>query len=118
MVNLVVTVFSFVYLLILLLPAFLFSRLLKIEHDTFYAQWERDGRPVLFPFWIPWKKTQFLALHWYPWRMGYLWLFKTPDWVKENQKSWKLFKYYRLVSYFVITILITICLITVFIPSL
>lgn len=100
------TIFSTIILIILVLPAFLLSRLTKIEHDDFHDQWEKDGRPHGMPFWFPLKEMNSLGFRSYPWYVGTWWLFKTPDWAKEHQSALKLLKYYRLVSY---TIYIGLC---------
>jgi hypothetical protein len=102
-----------IFLIVLVLPLFLLSRLLKIEHDDFRDQWERDGRPSGMPFWIPLDDLHLMGFRSYPWFVGYLWLFKTPDWTKGHLAASKLLKYYRFVSYFIYIGLFSICLLLV-----
>jgi hypothetical protein len=99
-----------IILIVLGLPLFLLSRLLKIEHDDFHDQWVKDGRPHGMPFWFPLDELQLLGFRSYPWYMGYWWLFKTPDWVKGHPAASTLFRYYRLVSYLIYFGLFGMCL--------
>jgi hypothetical protein len=78
---------------------FFLTRLLKIEHDDFYEQWKKDGKPHGMPFWIPLKELGELGFRSYPWYKGTLWLFKTPDWVNQHQVAPQMFRYFRLTSY-------------------
>jgi hypothetical protein len=88
-----------VMLITLVLPTFLLSRLLKVEHDEFHDQWVKDGRPSGMPFWLPSKELHLMDLSSYSGLVGTWWLFKTPDWVRGHQTASKLLRYYRLVSY-------------------
>ena len=99
-----------ILLIILVLPIFLLSRVLKIEHDDFHDQWEKDGRPSGMPFWFPLGELHLLGFRSYPWFLGYWWLFKTPDWVKGHQAASKALMYYRVVSYLLYLGLFGICL--------
>jgi hypothetical protein len=99
-----------ILLVVLVLPYFLLSRLLKIEHDDFHGQWEKDGRPHGMPFWFPLEELHSLSFRSYPWFVGYLWLFKTPDWVRGHQAASRLLKYYRSLSYLLYLGLASICL--------
>jgi hypothetical protein len=102
-----------IFLIVLVLPLFLLSRLLKIEHDDFYDQWEKDGRPSGMPFWIPLDDLHLMGFRSYPWFVGNLWLFKTPGWIKGHQDASKLLKYYRLVSCFIYIGFFGVCLLLV-----
>jgi hypothetical protein len=81
-------IFPLVFLLILpvLLVAFvLFDRLIRAEYAGHRAHWEQDGRPQGF-FWLPPESRNFggwLARQ----RAAFAWLFRTPDWVRENPES-------------------------------
>jgi hypothetical protein len=105
------------FLIVLFLPLFFLSQLLKIQYDDFHEQWEKDGRPNGMPFWFPIKELQdgsLLGFRSYPWFMGYLWLFKTPDWVKGHQTATKTLRYYRIVSYIIYIGLFSACLLVLF----
>ncbi len=99
-----------IFFIIVALPNFLLARLLKIEHDDFHPQWEKDGRPHGMPFWYPSEELQLLSFRSSPWRLGNIWLIKTPDWVKGHQAAAKLLMYYRLSSYSIYIGLIGLCL--------
>jgi hypothetical protein len=99
-----------ILLVVLILPAFLLSRLTKVEHDDFYNQWVKDGRPHGMPFWFDFKEPFSLSFRSYPWFVGTWWLFKTPEWVKGHQSATKLLSYYRLISYILYLGLFFVCL--------
>jgi hypothetical protein len=107
-----------ILLIVSMLPMFLLSRLLKIEHDDFHDQWEKDGRPSGMPFWVPLDDFHLMGFRSYPWFVGYLWLFKTPDWVKGHQPAAKALRYYRFVSYVIYLGLLSACLLMVLIVSI
>jgi len=98
-----------IFLIVLILPAFLLSRLLKVQHDDFHAQWVKDGRPSGMPFWFPVEELNSLGFRSYPWFVGTLWLIKTPDWVKVNRSATKLLRYYRIVSYLIYISFFGVC---------
>ena len=100
-----------ILLIIMVLPVYLLSRLLKLEHDEFHDQWEKDGRPHGMPFWFPLGELHLLGFRSYPWFVGYWWLFKTPEWVKGHPVASQILRYYRFVSYFIYAVLFSICLI-------
>ena len=101
-------------LIILVLPVYLLSRLTKIEYDNFHDQWEKDGRPHGMPFWFPIKETSLLGLGSDPWRLGYSWLFKTPEWIMKHTTATKILRYYRIVSYFTYIGFFLFCLLLLF----
>jgi hypothetical protein len=108
------TIFEIVFVIIIILPTFLLSRLTKIEHDDFYDQWKKDGEPSGMPFWFPSSNDMFSSgFRSYPWFVGTLWLFKTPEWTKKHKAANNLLRYYRIVSYLVYSGLISICLLTI-----
>jgi hypothetical protein len=108
--SIVGVVYVGILLIVLILPTFLLSRLLKVEHDDFHDQWVKDGRPHGMPFWFPLKELNSLGFRSYPWFVGTWWLFKTPDWVKGHESATQLLRYYRLVSYVIYLGLLAMCL--------
>jgi hypothetical protein len=92
---------------------FLFARLVKIEHDNFYDQWEKDGKPHGIPFWYPSKKMGALGFRSYPLFISTLWLFKTPDWVINHPSAPKILRYYRFTSYIAFFVLFVMFVILV-----
>lgn len=98
-----------IMLIALVLPTFLLSRLLKVEHDEFHDQWEKDGRPSGMPFWFPTKELHLMDFRSYSGWVSTLWLFKTPEWVKGHPTASKLLRYYRLVSYVIYLGLFVAC---------
>ncbi len=62
------------------------------------------------PFWFPVQELGSLDVRANPWSLGYLWLFKTPDWVKGHEAAIKLLKYYRFASYFIHIAAFSACL--------
>jgi len=99
-----------IFLIVMILPAFLLARLLKVEHDEFHEQWVKDGKPHGMPFWFPFEELHSLGFRSYPWFVGTWWLFKTPDWVKGHQSATKLLRYYRIVSYLIYLGFFVVCL--------
>jgi hypothetical protein len=76
------------------------TRIIKIEHDEFFSEWEKDGQPHGMPFWFPVKeKNRALQLAADPWSKGYQWLFKMPDWIKAHERASQLFGYYRFTQF-------------------
>ena len=96
------------------LPSFLLSRLLKIEHDEFPDQWVKDGRPSGIPFWFSAQDLHLMNFRSAPWIMGTWWLFKTPDWIKGHSSATKLLMYYRLISFSFSLGLLSLCLLFLF----
>lgn len=108
-------IFEIVFLIIIILPSFLLSQLIKIEHDDFYDQWKKDGEPSGMPFWLPpSKEISSLIFRSYPWYLGTLWLFKTPEWTKKHKVATNTLRYYRIVSYLIYSSLISMCLLVFF----
>lgn len=77
---------------------FFLTRIIKIEHDDFYNQWVKDGKPHGMPFWFPPKQETSLGFRSYPWNMGYKWLIKTPVWAENHLSANLMIKYYRITS--------------------
>jgi len=85
---------SVVMIVCVFLSNFFLSRVIKIEHDDFPAEWKKDGKPHAMPFWYPAKeKFDPYATNALAW--GHQWLFKTPDWVKTNERASRMLKYFR-----------------------
>jgi len=90
-----------------LFSAFLtFDRLVRLEYNSYRAQWERDGAPRGF-FWFPreyWRsqnidlfskwKSQYKS-NWAMQRSHLTWLFSTPQWIKGDDIAGKLVKRLR-----------------------
>ncbi len=81
------------------LSYFFLTRVIKIEHDDFPAQWEKDGKPHGMPFWFPMKELGELGFRSDPWSRGYRWLFKTPEWVKTHAKASQMLGWFRFTIY-------------------
>ena len=64
-----------------------FDRLLKIEYEIYREQWVADGKPFGI-FWRPSESTIFLSLI-AMWRLSLYWLFKTPEWIRNDVKAQK-----------------------------
>ena len=77
---------------------FFLTRIIEIEHDDFYDQWVKDGRPHGMPFWSPPKEEISLGFRSSPWIKGYKWLFTTPVWAKNQLPAAQMIKYYRITS--------------------
>jgi hypothetical protein len=70
-----------------------FDRLVRLQHREQHALWEADGRPIGF-FWRP------AEVGWLPpaiWtsglahnRLSMVWIFETPDWVRESAPALRL----------------------------
>lgn len=79
--------------LILLVPFaiagfIVYDRLIRLEYGSYQLDWERDGRPGGI-FWSPPGAV----------RQGapfLLWMFKTPEWARDNQQARRLLRVLRL----------------------
>ena len=72
----------------LLVTLWTFDRLLKLEYETYYAEWVQDGRPDgIFSHFSgsSWFKGSF-ARNW----LSFRWLFVTPEWMKSSPQAMKL----------------------------
>jgi hypothetical protein len=90
------TVLAIVFFASVLLAAFaMFDRLVWLEYHSYRSNWEADGQPHGF-FWVPPEVKR-----WGGWaislrsdfaskRCSYVWLFSTPDWVREDQNAKRL----------------------------
>jgi len=108
--DLYVDIAGWISALLFASPYLLWARLTKIEHDDFPAQWEDDGRPLGMPFWFPvdgWFSSSFRSSYSI---LGTVWLFRTPNWVKESSKARRVFLWYRIASYIVYASVTAICL--------
>jgi hypothetical protein len=78
----------FIGLCVILFLSFVhFDRLLKIEYEIYREQWVTDGKPFGI-FWRPSESTIFLSLI-AMWRLSLYWLFKTPEWIRNDVKAQK-----------------------------
>ena len=109
LIKIFVNLFFWIEIIMAVMSYFFLTRIIKIEHDDFFSQWEKDGRPNGAPFWFPLQEFGSLGFRSYPWFMGTLWLFKTPDWVKGHKTATKMLRYYRITSYFVYITLSSLC---------
>ena len=108
--NYLITVLGIVIgigLIIVLFGSFLtFDQLVGLEYNSHRAQWEKDGKPRGF-FWFPreyWRsqnvgwfnnwKSQY-ASNWTMQRNHFIWLFSTPEWMKQDEGAQKLVKRFR-----------------------
>ena len=94
-------------LISVLLGSFLtFDQLIRLEYNTYRFQWETDGKPQGF-FWFPreyWRNQNLSLLDkwksqyksgWATQKVHLLWLFSTPQWIKNDDKAKKLLKRMR-----------------------
>ena len=108
--------FEFIFILcfpIILISTFLsyffLTRIIKIEHNDFYDQWVRDGKPHGLPFYYPQGELQSgfrSGFQSNPWRKGNRWLFKTPEWMKDHEGILRMVKYFRISTFSVYFILL------------
>lgn len=110
--NLAAEIASWIGLLILISPYLLWARLTKIEHDDFLPQWEKDGRPHGMPFWFPVDGEFSSSFRSSYSILGTVWLFRTPEWIKESSKARTILILYRISSYFVYICVTAVCLLT------
>jgi len=82
---------------------FTFDQLVRLEHHSHLSDWENDGRPRGV-FWFPidyWKNKNF---NWFNssyahQRLGRIWLFSTPQWMKKDEEAMKLVKRFRILNF-------------------
>ncbi len=60
-----------------------FDQILKIQYQKYKNAWEADGKPYGF-FWKT-KESKWLQGSIARNRLAFIWLFKTPDWIKNNE---------------------------------
>ena len=84
----------FFLLLPFLMGSFLsFDEIIKIQYSDFKSEWEADGRPSGFsraPKDIKLYQSSDSRI-----RLNFIWLFKTPDWAKDNKTTKKHFTHLR-----------------------
>jgi hypothetical protein len=86
---------------------FTFDQLIRLEYNSYKAQWENDGRPRGI-FWFPpeyWRKQN---ASWFGrWKSQYknewafqkvalFWVFSTPQWIKDDEKAKNLIRRLRI----------------------
>jgi hypothetical protein len=97
-----ITVLVISFLGLILLASFLtFDRLVYIEYKSYRRNWEADGKPHGF-FWIPREVTRLggriigvrssIASQ----KCAFVWVFSTPNWVRENESASRLLLRFRL----------------------
>lgn len=80
---------------ILILAFVYFYRLVKIESEMYRDQWIDDGKPLGDYFWKASLSTSFST--WFPTlRVSWSWLFKTPQWVRNDFKAKSLLRKWRI----------------------
>jgi hypothetical protein len=67
---------------VLLYSFVMFDRLVKAEYTHARSAWEADGRPRGF-FWHA-PECTWLRSGWAVNRLGFIWLFKTPNWAAQS----------------------------------
>ena len=96
---LAVTFLAIVFLLILVAYAAtsVSDRLVRLQYASHKADWEREGRPWR-PYWRP-PGSGTLEQQWQFRHIGHMltsqerlfsWLFKTPDWMRQDQEALRL----------------------------
>ena len=87
----------FLFLLPFLMGSFLsFDEIIKIQYRDFKSEWEADGRPNGF-FYYPENNNKKQDLMGYAYtRLSFIWLFRIPDWAKDNKTIKKQFIRFRL----------------------
>ena len=71
-----------------------FDELVRLEYQEHYDEWMRKGKPDGF-FWHPKESTWFgssLARN----KLSFLWLFVTPEWIKQSSQARRLLKRLRI----------------------
>ena len=83
-----------------------FDQLVRLEYNSYRAQWENDGKPRGF-FWFPREYWRSQNIDWFnKWKSQYFsswtmqrshltWLFSTPQWINEDDSAKKLVKRLR-----------------------
>jgi|SRR5688572_15995002 len=77
-----------------------FDQLVRLEYNSYRAQWEKDGTPRGF-FWLPREYWRSQDISWFGiWKAQYksgwamqkpqFWIFSTPLWIKNDERAKKL----------------------------
>ena len=75
---------------------YIFDQLVRWEYDHHRDQWEHDGKPDGY-FWRP-EQSTFWTSNAAKKQLGFIWLFKTPQWVIENPKCQRWLLQFRIIS--------------------
>lgn len=97
--------------LLWILDAWIVTRLVRLEYTDYRREWERDGEPQGF-FWVPPETGLWVSHRRYHalMKLFWLWIFKTPEWVKTDPTAYQLVLFHRF-----LVPLICLCLSGVFV---
>lgn len=93
MVNLFVCL-SLGLILILLAGFVAFDRLVKVQYGTHNQDWLTDHKPDGL-LWRPPGRSHFYRMNWSGSLCLFLWLFRTPPWVKQDQVAGRHLRQFR-----------------------
>jgi len=102
---------------------FFLSRVFKIQYEEMYDLWVKEGCRFVMPFWFPPNETvtkerkAIFTFRNFSLSGSQVLLFKTPDWILNNQRARKMLGFYRLTSGIFFLLFIIIAVITIFMPS-
>jgi hypothetical protein len=85
-------IIGLLFIFLMLSAFYFFDRLVKIQYSDFRDEWKRTGAPHGF-FWFPKESASSLKV--LPRASStrartkslFSWLFRTPEWIKENQAA-------------------------------
>ncbi len=100
--NMMISFIIFLLLLPFLIAAFIyFDKIVKIEYIHYKNNWEVDGKPYGY-FWKPLETKSSLGIGlslkstYAFYRCSLIWLFSTPEWLRNNAEASKYIKYLRI----------------------
>ncbi|MFQ5906982.1 MAG: hypothetical protein ACE5JA_10495 [bacterium] len=85
---------GFLLLSVLIASFLIFAQVVRLEYREHRTEWEKDGKPMGF-FWKPPESILVggsLGLN----RLCFYWLFKTPEWIRQNAKGMSLLRWLRI----------------------
>jgi len=106
------TTMGLLFIFLMLLAFYFFDRLVKIQYSDFKDEWQRNGAPHGF-FWVPKESASVIKIT--PkvsstrarTRHLFSWLFRTPDWIKQDQRAKKDIFKFRVLLVISLTLLVS-----------
>jgi hypothetical protein len=86
-------IFLLIMLPLLLIDFWLFDRLVRLEHQFHRREWEKDGKPIGF-FWVPSESSVWSGAFARN-RCSGAWSFRTPEWMRKDERALRLLFWYR-----------------------
>ena len=88
-----------------------FDELIKLEHQEFHSNWEKDGKPYGF-FWQS-RESNFFTSSFARNTLLTYWFFAIPKWMLSSTQAMKLHKRYRIAESICVFVLLAIIMVII-----